>query len=194
MARAVLAAGDAHSEEVDAGGLHLVVPPLGVLVERVAAVDDEVAGRQLGREAAEHGVDSAPGRDHHEDVAGRRESVEERVEVGRGRDRVAALGRERGDGVGIEVGAGDGDARVAGVEGEVAAHDAEADDAEVGGGHGAGEGVREGRTQPARRGAPRSPLCGRAMCSPHEVGPERAAERGPVQRWRTLLRASPRCA
>ena len=53
-------------------------------------------------------------------------------------DVAGGLGAEAGDGVGAHVGAGHVGAGVEGVEGQVAAHDAEADDAEVGGGHAVG--------------------------------------------------------
>ena len=88
-------------------------------------------GVRCGANAGEDRVDGLAGRHHHEQGARRGERSQERRDVGRRGGRAAAgLLLEAGDGRLAQVEAGDGDAGVERVEGEVAAHHAEADDAE----------------------------------------------------------------
>ena len=84
--RAFFAAGDAHAHEVQPGLFQLGLPPCGVGVVRVAAVDEEVPAGEVRPERRDDGVDGLPGRHHHEDGAGRGERLQKRVEAGGGED------------------------------------------------------------------------------------------------------------
>jgi hypothetical protein len=66
-----LAAADAGADEEDAGSFKLLQPADGVGEEGVAAVDQEIAWRELGPQAGDHGIHGLAGRDHDEDLPGR---------------------------------------------------------------------------------------------------------------------------
>jgi hypothetical protein len=69
LARAFLAAGHAGSDEAQAQVAQPLVAALGVGVERVAAVDDDVTLVEQRDELFDHGVDRAAGLDHDHDLA-----------------------------------------------------------------------------------------------------------------------------
>jgi hypothetical protein len=62
--RALLAAGDAHADEVEAALAHRLLAADGVGEQRVAAVDDDVAGLEDLHERLDHGIRRAAGLDH----------------------------------------------------------------------------------------------------------------------------------
>ena len=64
--RAFFAAGNAHAEEADAGRLQRGDPAFGVGEERIAAVDDDVAGFEKRLEFVDHHVNRLARLDHDE--------------------------------------------------------------------------------------------------------------------------------
>jgi hypothetical protein len=71
VARASLAAADTHPKERYALRGQLAAPPVRVLVEGVAAVDERIARGEMRREEINGFVDGAAGGDHHENAARR---------------------------------------------------------------------------------------------------------------------------
>ncbi len=68
-ARAFFATGDAGADEEDALGGQRLGAAVGVGIERVAAVDDNVAGLEGGQDVVDHLVDGVAGLDHEHDAA-----------------------------------------------------------------------------------------------------------------------------
>ena len=77
--RALLAARDAHADEVDAGGADLLLAADGVVEVRVAAVDDDVARLEALDELGDDGVGALAGLHHDDRGAGLGERGDELV-------------------------------------------------------------------------------------------------------------------
>ena len=133
LERALLAAGHARADEEQAGRLDILGAPLGVGIERVAAIDDYVALGEQRRERLDQVVDGGARLHHHHDLAGwleRRDEVFQRVaadDIGL----VAARGREGVGDARCSVENGDGIAAAGDVEGQVLAHDGQTDQTDV---------------------------------------------------------------
>nr|CAB3489801.1 unnamed protein product [Digitaria exilis] len=145
--RALLPAGHAHPEVQDPAGRGLLDAALRVLVPLVAAVDDGVAGLEVGDEGLDGGVDGASRLDEEHDGAGASEGEHEpsRVAVAQHRERALVA---RADERGVHLGGGavvDGDreALLGDVEREVLAHGGEAGEPDARG-RGVGRGGRGG--------------------------------------------------
>ena len=67
--RPLLAPGDAHADEADAGVLEFGEAAVGVRVERVAAVDQDVARLEMRQKLGDHVVDRLSGLDHDDEGA-----------------------------------------------------------------------------------------------------------------------------
>ena len=91
VARALLAAGDAGADVKQALGLDVFHPAGGVLEQRIAAVDDEVAGFEVGKEMFDELVDGLASLDH-EHHAARLLQAGDHLLDGVGADDVGALG------------------------------------------------------------------------------------------------------
>ena len=135
--RAFLTAGVADAEEVDAVLLEVFFPALSVGPERVAAVDDDVAGLQERDELLDHGVHRRAGFDHDLRLAGTLERGDEILER-LCEDEILALPTaclECLHDAGRAVIDGDVEALAFHVQDEVFAHHGEADQADVTGAH-----------------------------------------------------------
>ena len=130
---ALLAAGDAGADEVDAGLAHRLLAADGVGEQGVAAVDDDVARLEHLHERVDDGVGGAAGLDHDDRGAGLLQRRRELLVGGR-RDelRLGVLGEQR---LGLRVAAVVHRHRVAFTAGEVAgqirAHHRQSDDTDV---------------------------------------------------------------
>jgi len=132
-ARAFFAAGDAGADEEDAFGGKIFGAAVGVSEERIAAVDDDVAGLEVGQDVVDGLVDGVAGFDHEHDAAG---ALEEGGELlgGVSADDVGALGFVGEEVVDLGGGAveyGHFEAVVVHIEDEVLSHDGEADEADI---------------------------------------------------------------
>jgi hypothetical protein len=78
---ALLATGDAHAKEVDALLGIVIHATLGVLVVRVASVDNDVAGLKVREKLVGNGIHDGTGLDHEDDLARSLEGIAERLEV-----------------------------------------------------------------------------------------------------------------
>ena len=146
--RPLLPPGHAHAHEVDAAFAQVRLAALGVAVEGVAGVDDNVSGLQQGAQLVDDRLGGGPGLDHDNDRA---RAAQAGHEVGRPRrgHEVALVAVALHEPARARRGAVEHGHRVpvAGeVAGEVGAHDAQAVDADVGrGGRGGGVGGGPGR-------------------------------------------------
>ena len=131
--RALLAAGDAHADEVQVLLPELRLAAAGVTEVRVAAVDDHVAVFQQRGELVDHRVGGRAGVDHDDQPAGALESLHELLR-GLGRDEVPLVaelidhGRRAGGGPVVQ---GHGVSVPGEVAGQVPAHHAEAGHADL---------------------------------------------------------------
>ena len=133
VARAFLAAGDARADEEDALFLAVLVAAHGVLVERVAAVDDDVAFFEQGREEVDELVDRRAGLHQQHDAARFLEQPDEFLEAVRADD-LGALGLVGEKFIDLADGAivdRDDKAVVVHVEDDVLAHDGQSDEGDV---------------------------------------------------------------
>ena len=131
--RALLAAGDAGADVVEAAAGEFLAPPLGVEEPRIAAVDQDVARLQVRLQMRDGAVDGGAGRHHHQDAARPLQHRHQRLGRRRQLD-VAARGRpghERLALGGFEIVARDVEPVAFHVEGQVGPHHAEADDTDV---------------------------------------------------------------
>ncbi|ESU50790.1 hypothetical protein P376_1233 [Streptomyces sp. HCCB10043] len=131
--RALLAAGDPHSDEVDPALAQLFLAAAGVLEVGVAAVDDDVALLQQWRELLDHRVGGFPRLHHDHQAPGAFQGGDELLGRVCG-DEGALVAELLDQGVGPGRGAvvqGDGEAVAGEVPGEVAAHDRESGDADL---------------------------------------------------------------
>ena len=132
-ARALFAAGDAGADEEDAFFGQIFGAAVGVGKERVAAVDDDVAGFEMGTDVVDDLVDGLAGLDHEHDAARALEQAGELLD-GMRADDLGALGFVGEEVVHLGDGAvedGDLEAVVVHVEDEVLAHDGQADEADI---------------------------------------------------------------
>src|SRR5262249_36340270 len=130
-ARPILAARDAHADEVQPLGAVALLAPARVLEPGVAAVDDDVALLEEGRQLLQRHVDGRAGLDHHEDAARPRQLGDELLQRLRAAQLLArVLGQELVGGLGLEVPRRDVEAVLLDVQGQVPAHHGETDDAE----------------------------------------------------------------
>ena len=133
LQRALFAAGNAASDEQHPQRLDLLRAPFGVEVVGVAAVDDDVARREMRPHLLDQLVDRRSGLDQHHQLARalhRRDQLRDRVatlEVAAG----GAAAHERVDAVGRPVVNGHPVAAALHVQGEVLAHDGQADQTEI---------------------------------------------------------------
>ncbi len=130
---AFLAAGNADAHEVQVllgeGGFAAA----GVLVVRVAGVDDDVAGLQQGLKLLDHGVDRLAGLDHDEHAAGLFQGIHKLLE-GFGTHEVAVVSvlfQQRVSLLNRPVVQGNGEAVTGQVAGEVGPHHRKAGDTDV---------------------------------------------------------------
>jgi len=128
--RALLAAGHAHPEVQDPARRGLLDAPLRVLVPLVAAVDDGVAGLEVGGEGLDGGVDGGARLDEEHDGARAGEGEHEAARVAVAQHRQRALVPRAGE-RGVHLGGGavvDGDREplLGDVESQVLAHGGEA--------------------------------------------------------------------
>ncbi len=132
-ARALFAAGDAGADEEDALGGQVLGAAVGVGEERVAAVDDDVAGFEMRQQVVDHLVDGVAGLDHQHDAARALEQAGQLLDGVRADD-LRALGFVGEEVVDLGDGAvedGDFEAVVVHVEDKVLSHDGEADQANI---------------------------------------------------------------
>ena len=131
--RALLAAGDAGADVVEAAGSEFLAPALGVEEPGVAAVNQDVAGLQMRLQVGDRAVHGGAGRHHHQDPARplqhRHQRVGRRRKInvtprGRAGDERLALGS-------LEIVARDAEPVALHVEGQVGPHHPQADDADV---------------------------------------------------------------
>lgn len=137
MSRAFLAAGDAGADEKEALSFDVLGAALGVGEMAVAAVDDDIAGFEMREQLIDEGVDGRARLHEQDDAAWALEQGHE-LRDGVCADHVRARGGAGQKGVGLRGGAvvhGHGVAVVVHVEHEVLAHDGQADEADVSGGH-----------------------------------------------------------
>ena len=131
--RALLAAGDAHADEVEVLLSELGLAAAGVTEVRVAAVDDHVAVFEQRGELVDHRVGGRAGVDHDDQPAGALERLHELLR-GLGRDEVPLVaelvdhGRGAGGGPVVQ---GHGVSVPGEVAGQVPAHHAEAGHADL---------------------------------------------------------------
>ena len=132
-ARAFFAPGDAGADEEDAFRGKSFGAAVGIGEERVAAIDYDVAGLEIGQDVVDGLVDGVAGFDHEHDAAG---ALEERCELlgGVGADDVGALGfvgEEVVDFGGGAVEYGHFEAVVVHIEDKVLSHDGKTDEADI---------------------------------------------------------------
>ena len=131
LARALLAAGDAGADEAQAAGGQLGRAALGVGEQAVAAVDQDVAGRQQRRDLRDHVVHRRAGVDHHQHLARRGQTVHE---VGQRLEAVqppgGVIGHAARHRLWRAVMQADVEAVVGEVQGQAAAHHPQADQAD----------------------------------------------------------------
>ncbi|MPM11240.1 hypothetical protein SDC9_57579 [bioreactor metagenome] len=128
----LLAAGNADADEVDALVAERDLATLGVLVERVAAVDQDVAVLQQRGEGVDGRIGGGTGLDHHHDPAGLLEAGDELFRGPRGEE--AGLRMLGHDLLGLLVGTVEDRhpvAVVGEVPGQVRPHHRHADDADA---------------------------------------------------------------
>ena len=131
MQRARLTAADAHADEVDPGGLQFLAAAVGIGEEGVAAVDENVAGLKVSLQIVDHCVDGLAGGHHDEDAARLLEDRGQLLERSNGGHVLASPFFGRGCSLLlIEVVTGSRESAALYVEGQVLAHDSQADDAE----------------------------------------------------------------
>ncbi len=132
---ALLAAGDARPDEVDTALAQLLLPATGVLEVGVAAVDDDVAVLQQGRELLDHRVRRFPGLHHDHQAPGALQRGDELLGGVRGDEGplVTELLHQGVGAGGRAVVHGDGEAVAGEVTGQIAAHHRESGDADLGG-------------------------------------------------------------
>jgi hypothetical protein len=138
---ALFAAGDPGADEVQTAGRHLGLTADRVGVERVAAVDDDVAGFHGVRQLADHRVRGLARLDHDEGAAGLFQGGDEVLDGGGGHE-AAGRAELRHEVVGLcgrTVVHGDGVTVAGEVPGDVGAHHGQTHDTDLCGGfcHGA---------------------------------------------------------
>ena len=137
LQRAFFTAGNTHAKEMDAFFLEGLFAALGVGPERIAAVDDDVAGLEERDELLDHRVDRRAGLDHDLRFARALERADKFLEALR-EDEILAFAPGVGEGIDDGGGAvidGDVEAFRLHVEDEVLAHHCEADQADITGAH-----------------------------------------------------------
>src|SRR5208283_1440929 len=87
--RAFLPAGDAHAQVVKPQLGHFLLATLRVSVQRVAAIDDDVALLQLGNQLLDDRIDRSAGLDHDHDLARARQALDQLLDGAGGRDALA---------------------------------------------------------------------------------------------------------
>src|ERR1043165_4740336 len=131
--RALFAAGNAGADVEQALGLDVFGPAHGVLEERIAAVNDDVAGFEMREQVLDELIHGGAGLDHEHDAARLLEQAGQFLE-GMSADDVSAFGFLVEKVVHLRDGAIEsdhGEAVVVHVEDEVLAHDGEADECDV---------------------------------------------------------------
>ena len=132
FARAFLAAGHAGADEAETEVAEPFVAAFGVGVERVAAVDDDVALVEQRDELLDHGIHRTAGLDHDHDLARGGEGLDELLERLRADELFAGMGGDEfvGDRGGAVV---NRDLEAAGfhIENEILAHDGQTNQSEV---------------------------------------------------------------
>ena len=131
--RAFFAARNAHADELDVAFLQVMEATVRVGIERVAAIDDDVARLQVRQQFLDHLIDRLTGLDHDDDGArlgDRGNEFRDRL-----RRREAAFGAMLVDqfvGAGaVAVEHGDAKALASGVAGEIGAHHGETEHANI---------------------------------------------------------------
>jgi len=144
VAGAFFAAGHAGADVEESFGLDVLGAADGVLEERVTAVDDDIAGLEVGQEEIDELIDGAAGFDHEHDAAGAFERLDHFLD-GMGAEDLGTAGFisqefiDFGDGAVI----GDhGEAVIVHIEDEVLAHDGQTNNGDISGRfHGLGQSV-----------------------------------------------------
>ena len=131
--RALLTAGDAGADVLKAFAFEQLDPAVGVVEERIAAVNHDVARFQVRQERLDELVHRFAGLDHEHDAAGALELADQ-LRDGVRADDVRALGLVGEEVVHLRRGAvvgHDGEAVVVHVEDQILAHDGQADDCDI---------------------------------------------------------------
>ena len=133
LERAFLAAGNTRANVEQPACLNFSRAAFGVGVERVAAVDNDIARGEQGSEMGDEVVDRWPSLHHHHDLArslNRRDEVFQRVAADNIR-LFSTMGREGVCDGGGAIVDGDGIAAASDIECEVFAHDRQADQSDI---------------------------------------------------------------